>query len=99
MKISRAAVAGTLDASDLQVTVEPGDKGISLEVSSSMLGQYGRQIKKVILDTLKQFDIQDIKITVVDKGAPNSTVRARVECAIQRAAGIFENMPWGGPGV
>ena len=54
MEIQKAAVAGTLESSDAQVTVEPGTGGIHLELSSSVMNQYGRQIKATVLETLER---------------------------------------------
>lgn len=42
MKIQKAAMAGTLESSDAQVTVEPGEGGVELELTSSVMNQYGR---------------------------------------------------------
>lgn len=47
MEILKTAMAGTLESSDAQVTVEPGDNGIELMIESSVIHQYGRQIRAV----------------------------------------------------
>ena len=52
MEILKSAAAGTLESSDAMVTVEPGDGGIELELSSSVMNQYGRQIKATVMETL-----------------------------------------------
>ena len=96
MEILKSAVAGTLESSDAMVSVEPGE-GIELSLSSSVMNQYGRQIKATVLDTLDRLGVKDAKVTVIDKGALDCTLKARVECAVFRscdksAAGI----PWGG---
>ena len=96
MKIERAAVAGTLESSDAQITVEPGTEGIELTSESSVIHQFGKQIRAVVLETLERLDVKDAKIKVVDKGALDCTLKARVECAVYRSAGITENLPWGG---
>lgn len=97
MKIQKAAMAGTLESSDAQVTVEPGEGGVELELTSSVMNQYGRQIKAVILETLKRLEVTDARVTVVDKGALDCTLKARVECVVFRACGqSAENIPWGG---
>ena len=97
MQIEKNAVAGTLESSDALVTVEPGTSGIELDISSSVMNQYGRQIKATVLETLERLGVTEGKVTVVDKGALDCTLKARVECAVFRscdksAAGI----PWGG---
>lgn len=97
MEIMKSAVAGTLESSDAMITVEPGQAGIELDISSSVMNQYGRQIKATVLETLERLDVKNAHVTVVDKGALDCTLKARVECAVFRscdasAAGI----PWGG---
>lgn len=96
MLIEKSAIAGTLESSDAQVLVEPCDE-ISLNIESSVLNQYGRQIRATVLETLDRLDVKSGKITIVDKGALDCTIKARVECAIFRSCGqSAENIPWGG---
>ena len=96
MEILKSASAGTLESSDCLVTVEPGS-GVSLELSSSVMNQYGRQIKATVLETLERLGVTDARVTVVDKGALDCTLKARVECAVFRSWGASEqNIPWGG---
>ncbi len=97
MEILKPAVAGTLESSDAQVTVEPGEDGIQLDLTSSVMNQYGRQIKATVLETLERLDVSAARVTVVDKGALDCTLKARVECAVLRSCGkSAENIPWGG---
>lgn len=97
MTIEKSAVAGTLESSDAMVTVEPLKNGIELELSSSVMNQYGRQIKAVVLETLDRLDVKNCKVTVVDKGALDCTIKARVECAVFRSCDKADkNIPWGG---
>ena len=96
MEILKSAVAGTLESSDAMVTVDHGE-GISLELSSSVMNQYGRQIKATVLETLERLDVKDAKVTVIDKGALDCTLKARVECAVFRSSDASaSNIPWGG---
>ena len=71
MELKKAAMAGTVESSDAQITVEPGTNG--------------RQIKAVVLDTLKKLDVKNAKVSVVDKGALDCTLKARVEGAVFRS--------------
>ena len=97
MEILKPASAGTLESSDAQVTVEPGENGIELSLTSSVMNQYGRQIKATVLETLERLDVTAARVTVVDKGALDCTLKARVECAVLRSCGkSAENIPWGG---
>ena len=96
MEIKKAAMAGNLESSDAQVTVEPGAQGIELSIESSVIHQFGRQIKAAVMETLDRLDVKDAKVTVVDKGALDCTLKARVECAVYRSNDVTENLPWGG---
>ena len=97
MEILKPAMAGTLESSDAQVTVEPGTDGIQLTLSSSVMNQYGRQIKATVLETLERLGVENAQVTVVDKGALDCTLKAPVECAVFRSCGQSQaNIPWGG---
>ncbi|MGF0095218.1 citrate lyase acyl carrier protein [Peptoniphilus sp. AGMB00490] len=85
MKLKKEAMAGTLESNDILITVDDGE-GISIELESSVKKQFGKQIEKVIRETLEKLDIKDAKVTAVDKGALDYTIRARVEAACFRAA-------------
>ena len=52
MEIKKAATAGTLESSDCMVTVEPGEGKIDFSLESSVIHQYGNQLRKVALETL-----------------------------------------------
>ena len=96
MEILKSAAAGTLESSDCMVTVEPGE-GIQLDLSSSVMNQYGRQIKAAVLETLDRLGVENANVTVVDKGALECTLKARVECAVFRSSDASAaNIPWGG---
>ena len=96
MEIKRPAMAGTLESSDCQVTVEPGDGQVEFELESAVMHQFGKQIRKVVMETLAHLDVKDVRITVVDKGALDCTIRARVEGAVYRSEEQKDNLPWGG---
>lgn len=97
MEILKPAIAGTLESSDAQVTIEPGEGGVTLELHSSVMNQYGRQIKATVLETLERLGVDNVRVTVVDKGALDCTLKARVECAVFRSCDKSQaNIPWGG---
>ncbi|MBS5130812.1 MAG: citrate lyase acyl carrier protein [Lachnospiraceae bacterium] len=96
MEIIRPAIAGTLESSDCQVTVEAGNGGIEFELESAVLNQYGNQIKKVTMGTLRNLDVDSVKIKIVDKGALDCTIKARIEGAVYRSLQQFKDLPWGG---
>ena len=96
MEIKRPATAGTLESSDCQVMVEAGDGKIDFSLDSAVINQYGNQIRKVVLETLEHLGVTNVKISIVDKGALDCTIKARVEGAIYRSVNQTENLPWGG---
>ncbi|EOS64532.1 citrate lyase acyl carrier protein [Oscillibacter sp. 1-3] len=94
MELKKTAVAGTMESSDIMVTVEPRESGgIVLELTSSVMKQYGRRIERVIRETAAELGVEHALICAVDKGALDCTVRARVSAAIFRAA-ERENITW-----
>ena len=96
MEIKKAAMAGTLESSDAQVTVEPGKGTIEISIESSVIHQFGKQIRATVLETLGRLEVASARVTVVDKGALDCTLKARVECAVYRSNDVTENLPWGG---
>lgn len=95
MILKNTAIAGTLESSDAQIMIEPGDGKIELIIQSSVLNQYGKQIKAALMEVLNRLEITDARVNVVDKGALDCTLKARLECAIFRSCEITENYPWG----
>lgn len=95
MKIENTAIAGTLESSDITVTVEPNpDNAVIIELKSSVEKQFGDQIKKVILSTLSSLNVESAMVRVNDKGALDCVIEARVETAVLRAAGMTK-FNWG----
>ena len=88
MQLINRAMAGTLESSDAQISIAPGKDGIVLHI------QYGRAIKQSVLDTLSKLGIENAEVDVNDRGALECTLRARVECAAYRSAGIETGIPW-----
>lgn len=89
MKPIIAAQAGTFESSDIIILIEPQpeNSGRTIEVESSVMFQYGENIKAVIDDMLNQFQISDVHIIAKDKGALELVIRARLETAIHRSLG------------
>ena len=61
-----------------------------------VIHQFGNQIRKVAYETLRNLGVDDAKITIVDKGALDCTIKARIEGAVYRSVQQFDNLPWGG---
>ncbi len=67
-----------------------------MELESAVMNQFGEQIQKVVRETLERLDVKDVFIRIVDKGALDCTIKARVECAVYRSVGQKKDVPWGG---
>ena len=85
MEITRPAVAGTLESSDCQVMIEEGDGKVEFSLESSVINQYGNQIRKVALETLENLGVNNAKVKIVDKGALDCTIKARIVAAVYRS--------------
>lgn len=95
MKIIKNSMAGTVESSDIQVKIEPQEAvGIEIELQSSVERQFGKQIRKVIRETLEALGVESAKVIATDKGALDCIIKARVQCAAFRAADIKENYDW-----
>ncbi|MBT2733246.1 citrate lyase acyl carrier protein [Bacillus sp. ISL-7] len=95
VEIKEVAMAGTLESSDITIHIEKNeDKGIILELKSTVENQFGKQIKKVILETLQELGVEDAVVVAKDKGALDCTIRARVRTAVSRAT-HHDCFPWG----
>ncbi|MDE8081339.1 citrate lyase acyl carrier protein [Erysipelothrix rhusiopathiae] len=95
MEIKHSAIAGTLESSDVQVMVEPSTDGVSVELNSSVIKQYGVQILETVHEVLDTLEVKDAKIVVQDQGALDCTIKARVQTAVLRASDTVDNLPWG----
>ena len=88
MQVKISGTAGTMESSDILVTIAPSEEeGISLYLSSSVLKQFGRKIEEVIRQTLTDMGIESALVHAVDRGALDCTIKARVLAATYRACG------------
>lgn len=85
MQIKTNASAGTLESGDIMISLEKGDRGIEINLKSTVLKQYGEQIKEVITKTLIDLGAENLKVVAIDRGALDCTIKARVMAAYYRA--------------
>ena len=88
MVINKVAQAGTSETSDTLIMVSPNPEGgIKLELDGKkvLLKLFGKQIEKVIRDTITEVGVEDIVVNAKYNGALDYTIRARVKAAIERA--------------
>jgi citrate lyase subunit gamma (acyl carrier protein) len=79
----KKGVAGTLESNDALITVYENDQ-LEIEITSIVYDFFKDEIEAVIKDTLNQLKIEKIKVVIVDKGALDYTIRARLITAIKR---------------
>ena len=86
-KIICRATAGTLESSDVFVTLEPHEAGLEIEIDSVVKNQYGDAIRAAVEDVLKEQNVTAARVSVVDRGALDCVIRAREDTAVLRGKG------------
>ena len=86
MKILKKGQAGTMQSSDLMVTVEPADELI-IEIQSTVKKQFEHLIRARLEQVLGKLGVASGKISVSDRGALDYAIEARLEAALNRAGG------------
>lgn len=81
------ASAGTYESSDCLIHVS-AHTGIKITIESIVFEQFGDQIKHVLLTFLKQYNIDNVHVECLDKGALDYTILARLETALKRGGYI-----------
>ncbi|MBQ6875088.1 MAG: citrate lyase acyl carrier protein, partial [Lachnospiraceae bacterium] len=72
---------------DAYVEVEPGQNGLNIQLESVVLAQFGDAIDRTVREVLTEQGITDANVRVVDRGALECVLRARVETAVLRGKG------------
>ena len=85
MRLKRSASAGTSESSDVLVTVEPLEKGIEVQLTSTVEQTFGTAIRASALDVLRHWAVEACRVSIQDKGALDYVIRARMETALLRA--------------
>ncbi len=86
MKIVKKGQAGTMQSSDLMVTVEPADT-LTIEIQSTVKKQFEHLIRARLEQVLSKLGVASGKISVSDRGALDYAIEARLEAALNRAGG------------
>lgn len=79
----RIGIAGTMESNDCLMTVKDSDK-LEIAIESIVYDFFKDQIEAVILDTLKELNIDKVSVLCQDKGALDFTIKARLITAIER---------------
>jgi len=89
-KIVKEASAGTVESSDVLVHIAPNADGIEIDVESVVLYQFGDAIRAAVLETLQEQGVENARLRIMDRGALDCVIRARVETAVLRAEEVAE---------
>ncbi len=87
MEILKSASAGTIESSDAYVEIEPKKDGLDIQIESVVKEQFGEEICSAVKDVLAENGIKNAQVRIVDRGALECVIRARVETAILRGKG------------
>ena len=85
MNTLKKASCGTMESSDAYMELEPIEAGTQIELQSVVEHQFGDSIRALAAVMLKEEGVENVKLSIVDRGALECTLRARLETLIGRA--------------
>lgn len=93
MKFKKNAISGTLESSDIQITITENKKNENIiTLESQVKHLFEDEILRVINESLDKHGLVGVNVKAIDKGALNTTITARVQTAIYRATD--EDINW-----
>ena len=84
--ILKRASAGTMESSDTYVEIEPANE-LNINIESIVKKQFGDKIDAAVREVLADLGVSSASVRVVDRGALECVIRARVETAVKRSGG------------
>ena len=84
-EVKKKASAGTLESSDVYVEIEPVADGLVIDLQSVVQAQFGAAIEAAIREVLQENGVERASVKVMDRGALECVIRARVETAVLRS--------------
>lgn len=75
--------AGSKESNDCLVTIKSSSE-TTIHIDSIVGHLFYEQILKTVKDTLQENEIENVEVTIEDKGALDYTIRARLVVAIRR---------------
>ena len=85
--VKKKASAGTLESSDVYVEIEPSEAGLVIDLQSVVQAQFGSAIEAAVREVLQENGVTCANVKVMDRGALECVIRARMETAILRGKG------------
>ena len=86
-EIVKRASAGTMESSDVYVEIEPAETDLTVELQSVVQAQFGSAIEAAVREVLQENGVTCANVKVMDRGALECVIRARMETAILRGKG------------
>ena len=83
--VKKKASAGTLESSDVYVEIEPSEAGLVIDLQSVVQAQFGSAIEAAVREVLQENGVECASVKVMDRGALECVIRARVETAVLRS--------------
>lgn len=84
-EVKKKASAGTLESSDVYVEIEPSTEGLVIDLQSVVQAQFGDAIEAAVREVLQENGVERATVKVMDRGALECVIRARVETAVLRS--------------
>ena len=84
MQIVKNAAAGTMESSDAYVEIEPAQGQLTVSLESVVQAQFGDAILAVANEVLREQGVESANVRIVDRGALECVLRARLETAVLR---------------
>lgn len=75
-----------MESSDAYVEIEPA-KALEVHIESVVEKQFGDRIRAAVSEVLGELGVEAASVRVVDRGALECVIRARVETAAKRSGG------------
>lgn len=89
MKLIRTGKAGSLESSDVLITVRTNpDNKLEIRLKSIVEKRFGTHIRELVKNISSEMGVSSALIDVDDRSALDCVIRARLETALYRAAGI-----------
>ena len=94
MELIRTGKAGTLESSDVLISVRTNPENtVVIKLKSIVEKRFGRHIRELVQNILKEMHVGSAIVDVDDRSALDCVIRARLQTALYRAAGI-QKYPW-----
>jgi citrate lyase subunit gamma (acyl carrier protein) len=86
-ELKKIAAAGALEKGDARISVAPNPENrIEIILESPMKAQFGRAIKASAEEILRDLGVTAAVVTIVDQGAIDAVIRARLITAVCRSS-------------